>query len=91
VPFYVAAPTTTIDLKCESGRNIPIEERGEDEVLYATGIDESGTARSVRIAPNGAHALNPAFDVTPKKYITGIITENGIIKPSKSEIKRVTQ
>ncbi len=89
VPFYIAAPTTTIDLKCKSGKDIPIEERSENEVLYVSGIDESGNVRKVRIAPINSHALNPAFDVTPAKYITGIITERGIIKPNRTEIKRL--
>ncbi len=89
VPFYVAAPTTTFDLKCASGKNIPIEERSEEEVLYACGISEEGKMSRVRIAPPGSHALNPAFDVTPAKFITGIITEKGIIKPKAGEIKRL--
>jgi S-methyl-5-thioribose-1-phosphate isomerase len=74
IPFYVAAPSSTIDLKCRSGDDIPIEERDEDEVHFV------GTTR---ISPRGARAGNPAFDVTPAKYITGIITERGILKPSQ--------
>jgi S-methyl-5-thioribose-1-phosphate isomerase len=78
IPFYVAAPTSTIDLKCKNGDAIPIEERDEDEVHY---VREG--SRRVRISPKGARAANPAFDVTPAKYITGIITENGIMKPGE--------
>jgi translation initiation factor eIF-2B subunit alpha/methylthioribose-1-phosphate isomerase len=78
IPFYVAAPTSTIDLKCKNGDAIPIEERDEDEVHYVR-----AGARRVRISPKGARAANPAFDVTPAKYITGIITENGIVKPGE--------
>ncbi|MBU4246644.1 MAG: S-methyl-5-thioribose-1-phosphate isomerase [Nanoarchaeota archaeon] len=89
VPFYIAAPTTTIDLKCASGKDIPIEERSEDEVLYVSGIDDGGSVRKVRIAPQNSRALNPAFDVTPAKYITGIITEKGIVKPNNDEIKQL--
>ncbi len=89
IPFYIAAPTTTFDLKCASGKNIPIEERSEDEVLCISGLAENGEIKKVRIAPQGSHAFNPAFDVTPAKYIAGIITEKGIIKPNKSEIKRL--
>ena len=81
IPFYVAAPTSTIDLKCKTGDHIPIEERDVDEVHY---IYEG--ARSVRVTPRGAEAANPAFDVTPARYITGIITEKGIFKPN--EIRR---
>jgi S-methyl-5-thioribose-1-phosphate isomerase len=81
IPFYVAAPSSTIDLACKSGESIPIEERDEDEVHYIY----EGTRR-IRVSPKGARAANPAFDVTPAKYITGIITEKGIFKPS--EIRR---
>ena len=78
IPFYVAAPTSTIDFDCPNGDAIPIEERGEDEVLMAGGPDESGVLRTVRVASPGAHARNPAFDVTPAVLVTGIITEMGI-------------
>jgi translation initiation factor eIF-2B subunit alpha/methylthioribose-1-phosphate isomerase len=81
IPFYVAAPSSTIDLKCPTGRAIPIEERDEAEMHY---IYEG--RRRVRISPRGARAANPAFDVTPARYVTGIITERGIFKPS--EIRR---
>ncbi len=89
VPFYVAAPTTTFDMNCATGKDIPIEERNEDEVLYATGLADTYKISRVRIAPKGARALNPAFDVTPAKYIAGIITEKGIVKPDSNEIKRL--
>jgi len=72
IPFYIAAPSSTIDLACPSGDHIPIEERHEDEVHFVG---------KTRVTPRGAKAGNPAFDVTPAKYITGIITENGIFKP----------
>ena len=80
IPFYVAAPTSTIDRRCPDGRRIPIEERPEEEVLYQCGH---------RIASPGSHALNPAFDVTPAKYISGIITEIGIVHPSRGSIARL--
>ena len=86
IPFYVAAPTTTFDLSTENGDNIPIEERSEDEMAYVYGCDDDGNASRVRIMPKGSHAKNPAFDVTPAKYITGIITEKGIIKANREEI-----
>ncbi len=89
IPFYVAAPTTTFDMKCRTGKDIPIEERSEDEVLCASGITNKDKLSQVRIAPKGARALNPAFDVTPAKYIAGIITEKGIIKPDSNEIRRL--
>ncbi len=78
IPFYVAAPSSTIDLKCPSGDAIPIEERDEDEVHYIY-----DGKRRIRISPQGARAANPAFDVTPARYITGIVTEKGIVKPSE--------
>ncbi|MCI4371540.1 MAG: S-methyl-5-thioribose-1-phosphate isomerase, partial [Thermoplasmata archaeon] len=72
VPFYVAAPTTTIDFDLPTGAKIPIEERSPQEVLHLDGRP---------IAPKESPARNPAFDVTPAKYITGIITEAGIFRP----------
>jgi S-methyl-5-thioribose-1-phosphate isomerase len=81
VPFYVAAPTSTIDFSCPNGDAIPIEERGEDEVLTASGPDADGVIRTVRLAAPGARACNPAFDVTPAALVAGIITEKGIVKP----------
>ena len=78
VPFYVAAPISTIDRNIENGSKIPIEERSQNEVLYAG---------DCRIAPEGVEAYNPAFDVTPSKYVDGFITEYGIIKPN--EIKNL--
>ncbi|UCE37768.1 MAG: S-methyl-5-thioribose-1-phosphate isomerase [Thermoplasmata archaeon] len=70
IPFYVAAPITTFDFSLENGKDIPIEERGQEEVLI---IGQRN------IAPDQTRARNPAFDVTPKKYVTGYITEKGII------------
>jgi len=71
VPFYVAAPTTTIDPSLASGEEIPIEQRSQAEVTHIQGVG---------IAPEGVQAANPAFDVTPHQYITAIITERGIIR-----------
>jgi len=89
VPFYIAAPTSTFDLKCKSGKSIPIEERSDEEVLYQTGSDQNGKLTKILVCSPGSKAINPAFDVTPAKYITGIITEKGIIKPTESEIKKL--
>ncbi len=83
IPFYIAAPSSTIDLKCPSGDDIPIEERSQDEVLYVWGWSGKGKPEKVRIAPKHSTAKNPAFDVTPAKYIKGIITEKGIFEPDK--------
>jgi methylthioribose-1-phosphate isomerase len=76
IPFYVAAPTTTIDLSLASGAEIPIEQRSVEEVTHIQGVS---------IAPEGTQVQNPAFDITPHRYITAIITENGIIKPPYGE------
>ena len=83
VPFYVAAPTSTIDPGCPTGDDIPIEERSQDEVLYITGWNEQGELCRVRLAHKGAQARNPAFDMTPARYITAIITEHGIHRPTE--------
>ena len=72
IPFYVAAPTSTIDLAVPSGAQIPIEERSPEEVTQF---------RGVQVAPPGMRASHPAFDVTPAKYVTAIITELGILEP----------
>jgi methylthioribose-1-phosphate isomerase len=76
IPFYVAAPTTTIDLSLTSGYQIPIEERNPEEVTHIRGVP---------IAPKGIRAANPAFDITPHGYITAIITEKGIIRAPYTE------
>jgi methylthioribose-1-phosphate isomerase len=72
IPFYVAAPLSTIDLNTTDGSHIPIEERSDREVTHV------GTSR---ITPEGARIRNPAFDVTPAKYVTAIVTERGIARP----------
>jgi methylthioribose-1-phosphate isomerase len=76
IPFYVAAPLSTIDLSTPDGDHIPIEERDQREVSHLG---------SSRLTPEGAHIRNPAFDVTPHRYITGIITERGILRPPYAE------
>jgi len=83
IPFYVAAPTSTIDWKCKTGKDIPIEERSQDEVLYQAGLTRQGKMAKVLVCSPGSPALNPAFDITPSKYIAGIITEKGILWQKK--------
>jgi methylthioribose-1-phosphate isomerase len=87
IPFYVAAPTTTFDHDCPSGEAIPIEERSEDEVAYTWGWSDAGEFLRVRTAAPGVRCYNPAFDVTPAKLITGLITEVGIISPRPDAIR----
>ena len=76
LPFYVAAPISTVDLSTADGSRIPIEERGEREVTHVG---------SARLTPGGAHVRNPAFDVTPASYVTAIVTERGIARPPYGE------
>ncbi|MGH9855718.1 MAG: S-methyl-5-thioribose-1-phosphate isomerase, partial [Blastocatellia bacterium] len=81
IPFYVAAPISTLDLKLESGDEIPIEERDEREVTHV---------KEVQLAPPGINVANPAFDVTPNRYIAAIITERGVARPPFAEsLKRL--
>lgn len=72
IPFYVAAPVSTLDLECPTGRDIPIEERDPREVTHVLGQ---------RIAPEGVAVFNPAFDVTPSRYVSAIITDRGVARP----------
>jgi methylthioribose-1-phosphate isomerase len=83
VPFYVALPSSTIDWTVNDGvREIPIEERDGREVTHVYGKDDTGTARFVRISPEATPGGNPAFDVTPARLVTGLITERGIAEAS---------
>jgi methylthioribose-1-phosphate isomerase len=79
VPFHVAAPRSTFDPETPDGAAIPIEERPADEVLWVEGTGEDGTTRRVRVAPGGTAARNPAFDVTPVRWITSFVTERGLV------------
>ena len=76
IPFYVAAPLSTIDVSVQNGDEIPIEERNAEEIT---------TIRGIRVAPEGVHVYNPAFDVTPNRYITAIVTEAGVVFPPYQE------
>jgi methylthioribose-1-phosphate isomerase len=79
VPFYVAAPISTLDLSLTSGDQIPIEQRPAKEVTEVFGV---------RVAPDGIEVQNPAFDVTPSRYVTAIITERGVARPPYEESLR---
>jgi len=87
VPFYVAAPTSTIDPNVALGDDIPIEERDDDEVLYVEGLTDAGELSRVRVAPQESRAVNPAFDVTPAALISGLITEVGIVAASVDGVR----
>ena len=81
VPFYVAAPFSTIDFECTTGEQIPIEFRSQTEVTHKSGVDENGEHSTILTLNPGSTAENPAFDVTPAELITGFITEKGILQP----------
>ena len=85
IPFYVALPGSTVDWTVHDGlTGIPIEERDASEVLRLQGEDEAGRVRAVAIAPPATPALNPAFDVTPARLVTGLITERGVCPASRA-------
>lgn len=83
VPFYVAAPGSSLDFRLEHGRDVPIEERDGIEVSEVAGRTPAGAIETVRVVPDGSPVRNWAFDVTPAKLVTGIITERGIADPSR--------
>lgn len=84
IPFYVAAPSSTIDTDINKNFfEIPIESRNEEEVLIMQGLDNNNQLTNIQIAPKGTPAFNPAFDITPYKYVTKIITENGVYSPQE--------
>jgi methylthioribose-1-phosphate isomerase len=87
VPFYVALPSPTIDWTVRDGRDIPIEERSVNEVNFVQGLGDDGKIARVRISPEGSPAANPAFDVTPARLVTGLITERGVAKASPEGLK----
>jgi len=87
VPFYVALPTSTIDWQIDDGvADIPIEERDELEVRIATGLNAEGVATDVELYPTSSPIANPAFDVTPARYVSGLITEHGVTLPTREAL-----
>ena len=89
IPFYVALPSSTIDWETEDYNAIPIEERESKELSHINGIDEEGNIKELRIYPEKSKSLNLAFDVTPAKFVAGLITEMGICKANKNDIKNL--
>ena len=89
VPFYVALPSSTIDWEIKEGKDIPIEERNSEELSHVEGVDENNKIRKVLIYPKKSKAMNLAFDVTPAKYITGLITEKGISEASTEGLRKL--
>ncbi len=82
LPFFAAVPSPTIDWSLHDGLDVPIEERAADEVSRLTGVDADGNTVSVRIADDRTAVANPAFDITPARLVTGIVTERGIAAPA---------
>ncbi len=89
VPFYVALPSSTIDWDIKDVKDIPIEERNSEELSHVEGIDENNEIKKVLIYPIKSKAMNLAFDVTPAKYVTGLITERGISEASSDGLKQL--
>ena len=87
VPFYVALPSSTIDWSIKDHRQIPIEERNSEELSHVEGIDENNEIKKVRIYPQKSKSLNLAFDITPAKLVTGLITEKGVCEASEKGLK----
>jgi methylthioribose-1-phosphate isomerase len=88
VPFYVALPSSTIDWRVRNGvKEIPIEQRGPEELTHISGMTAAGDVETVRITPEGSAAANYAFDVTPARLVTGLITERGVCPASEDGLR----
>ncbi len=89
VPFYAALPVSTIDWTLDDGRDIVIEERAARELTHVSGQGASGALETVRVVPEGSPALNLAFDVTPARLVTGLITERGVCPATREGLQRL--
>ena len=89
IPFYVALPSSTIDWEINDSKKIPIEERNSDELSTVEGIDDDGNFKKIQIYPKNSKSLNLAFDITPAKFITGLITEKGVCSASLEGLKNL--
>ena len=87
VPFYVALPSSTIDWNIKDHKEIPIEERNSEELSHVEGLDKNNKLQKVLIYPQKSKSMNLAFDVTPAKYVTGLITEKGVCEASEQGLK----
>lgn len=87
IPFYVALPSSTIDWNIKDHKDIPIEERSSEELSHIEGLDNNGNIKKIQIYPKKSKAMNLAFDVTPAKYVTGLITEKGVCNASTEGLK----
>ncbi|WP_028536412.1 S-methyl-5-thioribose-1-phosphate isomerase [Paludibacterium yongneupense] len=92
IPFYVAMPLSTLDWQTRDGQSeIPVEDRGSEEVTHISGLSDRGTLERVRLAPEGTRALNPAFDITPARLISALITEHGVFPASEAGLAPLRQ
>ena len=89
IPFYVALPSSTIDWNIKDNKKIPIEERNSEELSHIEGLDKDNKLQKVLIYPQKSKAMNLAFDVTPAKYVTGLITEKGVCEASEQGLKEL--
>ena len=89
IPFYVALPSSTIDWDIKNFKDIPIEERNPEELSHIEGLDENDNLKKILIYPKKSKALNLAFDVTPAKFVTGLITEKGVCEASSEALKKM--
>ena len=89
IPFYVALPSSTIDWNIKNFKDIPIEERNSEELSHIEVIDENNKFKKILIYPKKSKVLNLAFDVTPAKYVTGLITEKGICEASSKALNKM--
>ena len=89
VPFYVALPSSTIDWDIKDYKDIPIEERNSEELSHMEGLDKDGNVKKVKVYPKKSKAMNLAFDITPAKYVTALITEKGVCEASFDGLKKL--
>ena len=87
VPFYVALPSSTIDWNIKNSKDIPIEERNSEELSHVEGLDKNNKLTKILIYPEKSQSMNLAFDITPAKYVTGLITEKGVCNASKEGLE----
>ena len=87
VPFYVALPSSTIDWNIKNSKDIPIEERNSEELSHVEGLDKNNKLTKILIYPEKSKSMNLAFDITPAKYVTGLITEKGVCNASKEGLE----
>jgi len=89
VPFYVALPSSTIDWNIKDFKEIPIEVRSSEELSHIEGLDEKNNVKKILIYPKKSASMNLAFDITPAKYVTGLITEKGVCEASEKGLNKL--